>query len=100
MIGPWLHAKLQAIGVEMIDAPKLLWYKQWPDLIGIAHLLVAIGSSKPMTMTLSGSSRKMDDRVQLYKVQVAATMELCGKIVWQQMAHVAWPVQCIAREKW
>jgi hypothetical protein len=51
-------------------------------------------------MTLSGSSRKMDDRVQLYKVQVAATMELCGKIVWQQMAHVAWPVQCIAREKW
>jgi hypothetical protein len=28
MIGPWLHAKLQAIGVEMIDAPKLLWYKQ------------------------------------------------------------------------
>lgn len=33
--------------------------------------------------------QKMDDRVQLYKVQVAATMELCGKIVWQQMAHVA-----------
>eukprot|EP00435_Cladocopium_sp_Y103_P032631 s1547_g8.t1 len=32
---------------------------------------------------------KMDDRVQLYKVQVAATMELCGKIVWQRMAHVA-----------
>ena len=38
----------------------------------------------------------MDDRMQLYKVQVAATMEQCGEIVWQRMAHVPWPDQCIA----
>ena len=41
----------------------------------------------------------MDDRVQLYKVQVAATMELCGKIVWQRMAHVARPVQWLWGDK-
>ena len=31
----------------------------------------------------------MDDRVQLYNSNIQTTMELCGKIVWQQMAHVA-----------
>lgn len=45
------------------------------------------------------SLRKMDDKMQRYKMQCAMVMEQSGQIVWQSLLHVSWQWMAYVNKK-
>ena len=85
------------------------WWKAWISVKGIfAGAGFSFAGSKPVrfwfllkkpptraiaifTPSPVCSLRKMDDKMQRYKMQCAMVMEQSGQIVWQSLLHVSWP---------